>query len=76
MTARVRTAQTLEARLAALHARHGRLEAEIAAEQARPLPDTTRLGQKKRAKLRLKDEIASLDGVIRTLSRHRGREAR
>lgn len=75
MNADPRKGRTLAARLQALRDRHGRLEAEIAAEQSRPLPDTARLGAKKRAKLRIKDEIASLDGVIRTLSRHRGPQA-
>ena len=49
----------------ALTARHAGLEAAIATEAQRPLPDTLRLAELKREKLRLKDEISSIERRIR-----------
>jgi hypothetical protein len=43
--------------LASLAARHASLDATLAAEARRPLPDQVRLAQLKREKLRLKEEI-------------------
>jgi hypothetical protein len=43
--------------LANLNARHASLDANLAAEARRPLPDQVRLAQLKREKLRLKEEI-------------------
>ncbi|MCE0505402.1 MULTISPECIES: YdcH family protein [unclassified Roseivivax] len=70
MTARPLTRpRSLDARAFALTERKRRLDAEIDAEMARPLPCTLRLGRMKRAKLRLKDELSLLDGVMATLHR-------
>ena len=41
----------------AISARHAELEREIEVEMKRPLPDTARLAELKKAKLRLKDEL-------------------
>jgi hypothetical protein len=45
------------AHLASLNARHASLDATLAAEARRPLPDHVRLAQLKREKLRLKEEM-------------------
>jgi hypothetical protein len=42
-----------------LMARHARLDASLAAELKRPLPDPTTLRRLKREKLKLKDEIST-----------------
>jgi len=47
-------------RLRSLQERHATLERQIAAEGARPLPDSGTLGRLKRAKLRLKEEMQRL----------------
>lgn len=44
---------------AALNARHAQLETRIASEAHRPVPDTVALGQLKKEKLRLKDELST-----------------
>ncbi len=44
--------------LEALNARHAEIEGLIAAELNRPRPDEDRLGQLKRRKLKLKEEIS------------------
>lgn len=59
---------SVQARIAALRARHADLEAEIDAEHSRPLPSTGRLRVLKSRKLMLKDELSYYDGVLRTLS--------
>lgn len=41
-----------------LSARHARLDASLAAELKRPLPDEARLRQLKQQKLKLKDALA------------------
>jgi hypothetical protein len=46
--------------LDALTARHAQIDGMIAAEMHRPLPDSTRLAQLKRQKLKLKDEVTGL----------------
>jgi hypothetical protein len=43
--------------LEALNARHAQIEGMIAAEMNRPRPDTGRINQWKRQKLKLKEEI-------------------
>ncbi len=45
------------AHLEALNARHASIDGQIAAEMTRPKPDTVRLGQLKRQKLKLKEEM-------------------
>jgi hypothetical protein len=44
-----------------LKVEHHELEQAIDAEMARPSPDDIKIGQLKRQKLRLKDEIVRLD---------------
>ncbi|WP_315760892.1 YdcH family protein [Sphingomonas sp. Y38-1Y] len=44
----------------ALEAKHATLDRRIAAERQRPLPDQALLGELKRHKLRVKEEIASI----------------
>jgi hypothetical protein len=46
------------AHLASLSAKHAALDSNIVDEMHRPMPDTARLAQLKKAKLRLKEEIA------------------
>jgi hypothetical protein len=45
------------AHLEALNARHANIDGMIAAEMTRPLPDSARLAQLKRRKLKLKEEM-------------------
>ncbi len=45
------------AHLASLNARHASLDATLAAEARRPLPDQVRLAKLKREKLKVKEEI-------------------
>ena len=58
---------SLTARLEALMETHAQLEAEIAQEQGRPLPDLSRLNRLKRLKLQAKDEAASIEALLRVL---------
>ena len=48
------------AHLASLAARHAQLEASLMQEGQRPLPDTVRLTELKREKLRLKEQMQRL----------------
>lgn len=48
------------AHLVTLAARHAQLEASLLREGQRPLPDTVRLAELKREKLRLKEAMQSL----------------
>jgi hypothetical protein len=48
-------------RIETLRARHRSLEEEIDREVSRPLPNMEALGDLKRQKLRIKDEIALLE---------------
>ncbi len=57
------------ARVDALRRRHLSLGELVEEEHRRPLPDATRLTDLKRQKLRLKDELERLRGVMRTLSK-------
>jgi hypothetical protein len=50
----------LAERIEALKARHAALEAAIQEEHNRPLPDTTRIHDLKRQKLKIKDEMAEM----------------
>ena len=52
-----------EEQLAALRAEHQHLEDQIDDEMRRPIPDTIRIQEMKRQKLRIKDEIAKLSSV-------------
>lgn len=47
----------------ALQDKHAHLEKIIEEEQLRPDPDETRIHELKREKLKIKDEISSLNGV-------------
>lgn len=49
-----------EAHIESLKAKHASLEAEILQENQRPIPDSIRVSELKRQKLRIKDEIARL----------------
>ncbi|MBN2906299.1 MAG: YdcH family protein [Rhodobacteraceae bacterium] len=60
-------------RIAALRARHRRLDAMVHDEHARPLPDLVRLRRLKSDRLRLKDALSELEGALRTLDRGRHR---
>ena len=48
------------AHLASLAARHAQLESALLREGQRPMPDTVRLAELKREKLRLKEAMQSL----------------
>jgi hypothetical protein len=50
----------IEPRVRTLEERHAQLEQRIAAEDARPLPDTKELTRLKQKKLKLKDEMQRL----------------
>lgn len=55
---------SVQQRIESLKSRHADLEAQIAEETNRPLPDTTRLQRLKRDKLKLKEEMEKLaDGA-------------
>ena len=49
----------IQSHVAALQAKHDRLETEIEIEAHRPLPDTVRLHTLKKQKLRLKEELSA-----------------
>jgi hypothetical protein len=49
-----------QAHIAALQTRHAGLDARIAEETQRPLPDTALLARLKKEKLRIKEEIAGI----------------
>lgn len=53
---------TVEDRVSSLIAKHAKLEFEIQQETQRPLPDTGHLGELKREKLKIKDQIARMGG--------------
>ena len=55
-----REAVNVQERIETLKAKHSELEAAIEEENARPLPDSTKVAGLKRQKLRIKDEIADL----------------
>ncbi|SFC10713.1 YdcH family protein [Tropicimonas isoalkanivorans] len=57
------------ARIESVQRRHRQLDLQIAEEQSCAFVDSTRIAQLKREKLRLKDELARRQGVLRTLSR-------
>jgi uncharacterized protein len=48
--------------LTALRHKHDAADAAVAAEEARPMPDTTRLHALKKEKLAIKDAIAAFEG--------------
>ena len=52
---------SLQDRLETLRSRHAHLEAEIDRETSRPLPNPETIGDLKRQKLRIKDEIFELE---------------
>jgi hypothetical protein len=54
---------SLQDRIESLRARHRTLEEEIDRETSRPLPNVDHVHDLKRQKLRIKDEIASLEHV-------------
>lgn len=49
------------AHLESLSARHAALDASVAAELQRPLPDSTRIARLKREKLKVKEQISRLN---------------
>ena len=63
--------QSTQARLAGLRFRHRGLDRDLRAEQGRPVPNFATVKALKRDKLRLKDEIARLEGLMPTLGRRR-----
>ena len=60
---------SLATRQNALKAIKSRLDLRIEDENRRPFPDMSRLSQLKRLKLRTKDEITSIQTLIRSLDR-------
>ncbi|MEM8699410.1 MAG: YdcH family protein [Pseudomonadota bacterium] len=60
-------AKTLRVWKEALQRKHADLDAQIHEESAHPLPDFGRVKSLKRSKLKLKDEMALIDGVLRTI---------
>jgi len=47
----------IDAHVETLNAKHAEIEKIIAREEHRPIPDTLRLGELKKRKLRLKEEM-------------------
>jgi len=66
-----RTHAAVAARIAALRVRHRALDETVAKEQKRSWRDMALLQRLKRRRLRLKDELARYEGVLRTLARRR-----
>lgn len=52
-----------DGQIESLRDEHKQLEAELDAEMQRPIPNTLRVQELKRQKLRIKDEIAKLSGA-------------
>lgn len=52
------TGMNIESHVATLNAKHAEIEDNIALEETRPCPDTIRLMQLKKQKLRLKEELS------------------
>ena len=70
MTVRIKPCvQSLGARAKALTERKLRLGTQIDSELRHPLPCHLQLGRLKRMRLRLKDNLASINGVLATLER-------
>ena len=67
--------QSLESRIRTLRARHAVLEQRVACEAKRPLPNDFTLQKLKRLKLRTKEEIVSMTGVLRAVSAVRVKQA-
>ena len=59
----------MKARIGALTNRQATLEASLDEELGRPLPDHLRVRTLQRMKLKTKDEIRALLGVLRTIGR-------
>lgn len=59
---------SLRARLAALRGRHQELKERIVQELKRPAPCSIQLQRLKRRKVRVKDELARHEGLLRTLN--------
>ena len=68
-TRKISNPETLTNRQVALAQIKHRLDIRIQDEHSRPLPDITRLSHLKRLKLRTKDEIASIQALMRILDR-------
>lgn len=62
-------AKTLSVWKQSLARKHADLESEISQEAKYPLPDTLKIQNLKRRRLRVKEELMHLEGVIRTLGR-------
>ncbi|TMV06416.1 DUF465 domain-containing protein [Ruegeria sediminis] len=58
---------SLKVRMAKLRQRQSELKARIVEELKRPAPCSTTLQQLKRRKLRIKDDLARHEGILRTL---------
>lgn len=54
----------MHARLDALRSRHGILESRIEGELQRPCPDSLRVTQLKRKKLRLREQIVDIETAL------------
>ena len=62
------SAAGLSHRYRSLKAWHREIEKQIAAEMARPLPDFLAIQALKRQRLRTKDKLETLGGVMRTVA--------
>jgi hypothetical protein len=58
----MRLAMTEDEHIGSLKAKHARLDRELREEQLRPMPDSVVIASLKREKLKLKDEMARLEG--------------
>ena len=52
----------VEERIDSLRSRHAKLDHDLDAENQRPHPDDIKIHELKREKLRIKDEIAAIQG--------------
>ncbi len=52
-------------RIEALKSKHAALESAIQTEASRPLPDVDQISQLKRQKLKIRDEMSSIDSLLR-----------
>lgn len=62
---------TISSSIEAIRQHHRRLDESVTEEHRRPQPDMSVLQSLKRERLRVKDEIALHEGLMRTLARGR-----
>ncbi len=66
---RRKVSRVLEQRYASLKTRHAEIEGHIREEMMRPMPDFLAIQALKRRRLRVKEHLETVTGVMRTVSR-------